>query len=78
MFYQFLLLFSSSYDKMTMYIPYLEWNEHHRHHRREPACEKRILTICVRLFLQKGFKKTTLAENIEKATTIYLKTEEIP
>ena len=29
--------------------------------------KKRILTVCVKLFLEKGYRKTTLAEIIEKA-----------
>lgn len=29
--------------------------------------KKRILTVCVKLFLEKGYKKTTLAEIIKKA-----------
>lgn len=33
--------------------------------------KKRILTVCVRLFLEKGYKKTTLAEIIEKANVSY-------
>ena len=33
--------------------------------------KKRILTVCVRLFLEKGYKKTTLAEIIEKADVSY-------
>ena len=28
--------------------------------------KKRILTVCVRLFLEKGYKRSTLAEIIEK------------
>ena len=30
--------------------------------------KKRILTVCVRLFLEKGYKRSTLAEIIEKPT----------
>jgi len=33
--------------------------------------KKRILTVCVKLFLEKGYKKTTLAEIIEKANVSY-------
>ena len=33
--------------------------------------KKRILTVCVKLFLEKGYKKTTLAEIIEKADVSY-------
>ena len=33
--------------------------------------KKRILTVCVRLFLEKGYRKTTLAEIIEKADVSY-------
>ena len=33
--------------------------------------KKRILTVCVRLFLEKGYKKTTMAEIIEKADVSY-------
>ena len=33
--------------------------------------KKRILTVCVKLFLEKGYKKTTLAEIIEKAEVSY-------
>ena len=33
--------------------------------------KRRILTVCVRLFLEKGYKKTTLAEIIEKADVSY-------
>ena len=33
--------------------------------------KKRILTVCVRLFLEKGYKKATLAEIIEKADVSY-------
>lgn len=33
--------------------------------------KKRILTVCVRLFLEKGYKKTTLAEIVEKADVSY-------
>ena len=33
--------------------------------------KKRILTVCVRLFLEKGYKKTTLAEIIQKADVSY-------
>ena len=33
--------------------------------------KRRILTACVRLFLEKGYKKTTLAEIIEKADVSY-------
>lgn len=29
--------------------------------------KKRILTVCVKLFLEKGYRRTTLAEIIEKA-----------
>lgn len=29
--------------------------------------KKRILTVCVKLFLEKGYKQTTLAEINEKA-----------
>ena len=33
--------------------------------------KKRILTVCVKLFLEKGYKNTTLAEIIEKANVSY-------
>ena len=33
--------------------------------------KKRILTVCVRLFLEKGYKRTTLAEIIKKADVSY-------
>ena len=33
--------------------------------------KKRILTVCVRLFLEKGYKRSTLAEIIEKAEVSY-------
>ena len=33
--------------------------------------KKRILTVCVRLFLEKGYKRTTLAEIVEKANVSY-------
>lgn len=33
--------------------------------------KKRILTVCVRLFLEKGYRRTTLAEIIEKAEVSY-------
>lgn len=33
--------------------------------------KKRILTVCVRLFLEKGYKRSTLAEIIEKADVSY-------
>ena len=33
--------------------------------------KRRILTVCVKLFLEKGYKKTTLAEIIEKADVSY-------
>ena len=33
--------------------------------------KKRILTVCVKLFLEKGYKKTTMAEIIEKAGVSY-------
>ncbi len=33
--------------------------------------KKRILTVCVKLFLEKGYRKTTLAEIIEKAEVSY-------
>ena len=33
--------------------------------------KKRILTVCVKLFLEKGYKKTTLAEIIDKAGVSY-------
>ena len=33
--------------------------------------KKRILTVCVRLFLEKGYRRTTLAEIIEKADVFY-------
>ena len=33
--------------------------------------KKRILTVCVKLFLEKGYKKTTLAEIIQKANVSY-------
>lgn len=33
--------------------------------------KKRILTVCVKLFLEKGYKKTTLAEIIDKADVSY-------
>ena len=33
--------------------------------------KKRILTVCVRLFLEMGYKKTTMAEIIEKADVSY-------
>ena len=33
--------------------------------------KKRILTVCVRLFLEKGYRKTTLAEIVEKADVSY-------
>ena len=33
--------------------------------------KKRILTVCVKLFLEKGYKRTTLAEIIEKADVSY-------
>ena len=33
--------------------------------------KKRILTVCVKLFLEKGYKKATLAEIIEKANVSY-------
>ena len=33
--------------------------------------KKRILTICVKLFLEKGYKKTTMAEIVEKANVSY-------
>ena len=32
--------------------------------------KKRILTVCVRLFLEKGYRRTTLAEIIEKADVV--------
>ena len=33
--------------------------------------KRRILTVCVKLFLEKGYKKTTLAEIVEKAGVSY-------
>ena len=33
--------------------------------------KKRILTVCVKLFLEKGYKRTTLAEIVEKANVSY-------
>lgn len=33
--------------------------------------KRRILTVCVKLFLEKGYRKTTLAEIIEKADVSY-------
>ena len=33
--------------------------------------KKRILTVCVKLFLEKGYQKSTLAEIIEKANVSY-------
>ena len=33
--------------------------------------KKRILTVCVKLFLEKGYKKTTLAEIVDKAGVSY-------
>ena len=33
--------------------------------------KKRILTVCVKLFLEKGYRRTTLAEIIEKAEVSY-------
>ena len=33
--------------------------------------KKRILTVCVRLFLEKGYKRSTLAEIIDKADVSY-------
>ena len=33
--------------------------------------KKRILTVCVKLFLEKGYKRSTLAEIIEKADVSY-------
>ena len=33
--------------------------------------KKRILTVCVKLFLEKGYKQTTLAEINEKAGVSY-------
>ena len=33
--------------------------------------KKRILTVCVKLFLEKGYKKTTLAEIVKKANVSY-------
>ena len=33
--------------------------------------KKRILAVCVRLFLEKGYKQTTLAEIIDKANVSY-------
>ena len=33
--------------------------------------KKRILTVCVKLFLEKGYKKTTMAEIVEKANVSY-------
>ena len=33
--------------------------------------KKRILTVCVKLFLEKGYRRTTLAESIEKAGVSY-------
>ena len=33
--------------------------------------KKRILTVCVKLFLEKGYRRTTLAEIIEKADVSY-------
>ena len=35
------------------------------------ATKKRILTVCVKLFMEKGYKKTTLAEIVEKANVSY-------
>ena len=29
--------------------------------------KKRILTVCVKLFLEQGYKKTTVAEIVQKA-----------
>ena len=33
--------------------------------------KKRILTVCVKLFLEKGYKRTTMAEIVEKANVSY-------
>ena len=33
--------------------------------------KKRILTVCVKLFLEKGYRKTTLAEIVDKAEVSY-------
>ena len=33
--------------------------------------KRQILTVCVKLFLEKGYRKTTLAEIIEKADVSY-------
>ena len=39
----------------------------HRTDQRKPSREKRILTVCVKLFLEQGYKKTTVAEIVQKA-----------
>ena len=39
--------------------------------------KKRILTVCVKLFLEKGYRRTTLAEIIEKADVSYTTVQNI-
>ena len=66
-----LLRLTCSYDTILVYTP----------NRREALpitltnaslpTKKRILTVCVMLFLEKGYKKTTLAEIVDKAGVSY-------
>ncbi|MFR6344567.1 MAG: TetR/AcrR family transcriptional regulator [Christensenellales bacterium] len=57
---------------LLVYTPKIKRRrEDHGPYKREFAHKKRILTVCVKLFLEKGYKKTTLAEIIEKAGVSY-------
>ena len=63
---------------MLHYIPY-RWCLNHKREEVIPIAitsaslptKKRILTVCVKLFLEKGYKQTTLAEINEKAGVSY-------
>lgn len=50
-----------------MHAKYREGSAYYDHHKRQSARQKRILTVCVKLFLEQGYKKTTVAEIVHKA-----------
>ena len=67
----FLLQLSRPYDTILVYTPNGKKALPITLTNASLPAKKRILTVCVKLFLEKGYKKTTLAEIIDKAGVSY-------
>lgn len=56
---------------LGVYTKAMKGSDRHSNYKRKLARKETHLAVCVRLFLEKGYKKTTLAEIIDKANVSY-------